>query len=78
MHRSAINPKAAGHLDQHHLRQLHERIARHYGLDVRHLVRAELDRLAAERQRPGAGFSGFAPLREDDDIVALGHAASGN
>jgi hypothetical protein len=43
---------------------------------VRHLVRAELDRLAAEQQRPPAGFSGFAPLREDDDIVAVGRAAS--
>jgi hypothetical protein len=78
VHRSAINPKLAGRLGQHRLRQLHERIARHYGLDVRHLVRAELDRLAAERQRPGAGFSGFAPLHEDDDIVAVGRAASGD
>lgn len=71
VHRSAINPKPLGRLDLKELRELHVRVARHYGLDVRHLVRAELDRLAAGRQSPDTGFSGFAPLREDDDIVPV-------
>ena len=78
VHSSAISRKALGRLHRDQLRDLHTRIARHYGFDVRHLVRAELDRLAAERQRPGPGFSGFAPLREDEDIVAVGRAAAGD
>ncbi len=76
VHRSAINPKPAGRLDQRQIRELHERIARHYGLDVRHLVRAELDRLAADRQKPERGFSGFARLSEDDDVVAVDQVRS--
>jgi hypothetical protein len=71
IHRSAINPKPAGRLDYRDVRCLHERIARHYGLDVRHLVRAELDRLATEHRRPADGFSGFAPLREEDDVIPV-------
>jgi hypothetical protein len=55
---------------------LHERIARHYGFDLRHLVRAELDHLAAERERPTDNFSGFAPLREDDYVVPVTRARS--
>lgn len=51
VHESAINPKPAGRLERQELRLLHERIARHYGFDVRHLVRAELDRLATEHRR---------------------------
>jgi hypothetical protein len=50
---------------------LHERVTRHYGFDVRHLVRAELDQLAAERERAPDNFTGFAPLREDDDVVPV-------
>jgi hypothetical protein len=69
VHESAINPKRVGRLARRELRVLHERIARHYAFDVRHLVRAELDRLAAERERPTG--SGFAPLREDDDVVPV-------
>jgi hypothetical protein len=71
VHRSAINPKPLGRLDQRGLRELHERIARHHGFDVRHLVRTELDRLSAARQRPEAGVSRFAPLREDDVVVPV-------
>jgi hypothetical protein len=71
IHESAIKPKPAGRLGREELRGLHEHIARHYGFDVRHLVRAELDRLAAERKRPAGNFSGFTPLREDDDAVPV-------
>jgi hypothetical protein len=75
VHRSATSPKPAGRLDIRQLRELHERIARHHGLDVRHLVRAELDRLAG-RHRSNQGFSGFAPLREDDDVVPVRNVRS--
>jgi hypothetical protein len=78
VHRSAINPKPLGRLDQPQLRDLHERVARHYGFDVRRLVRAELDRLASARQRTDDRFSGFAPLREDDDVVSLSRPRSIN
>ena len=47
-----IDPKPAGHLDSAELASLHERLVRHYGLDMRQLVRSELERLAdAQRQR---------------------------
>ena len=52
VHRSAIDPKPAGHLDPAELASLHERLVRHYGLDMRQLVRSELERLAdAQRRR---------------------------
>ena len=66
IHESAINPKPMGRLDLRETRALHERIARHYGFDVRHLVRAELDHLAAERGRSTDTFSGL-----DDDVVSV-------
>lgn len=52
IHLSALNPRPAGRLDHHGLRSLHERVARHYGFDVGHLVRAELDRLAVQTRGP--------------------------
>jgi hypothetical protein len=75
IHRSAVSPKPAGRLGGREIRRLHERLARHYGFDLRHLVRAELDRLATGRRPPDGGFSGFAPLREDDDVVGVSRVA---
>jgi hypothetical protein len=51
VHRSAIDPKPAGRLDPTDLASLHERIVRHYRLDMRQLVRAELERLADAQGR---------------------------
>jgi hypothetical protein len=52
VHRSAIEPDPVGRLDEGELRAAHARIARHYGFDVRDLVRAELQRLAEAQRRP--------------------------
>jgi hypothetical protein len=71
VHTSTITRNLAGRLPQEQIRELHKRIARHYGFDVGHLVRAELERLAAGRQQPDSGFSGFAPLREEHNVVAV-------
>jgi hypothetical protein len=54
VHRSAVDTTTVGQLDRNALREVHGRIARHYGLDLHDLVRGELERLAAaqlERQR---------------------------
>jgi hypothetical protein len=51
VHRSAIDPKPAGRLDPTELASLHECIVRRYGLDMRQLVRAELERLADAQGR---------------------------
>jgi hypothetical protein len=53
IHRSAIDPQPVGRLDQDELRAVHERLAIHYGLDLRQLVRGELERLAAAQRRRG-------------------------
>jgi len=45
---------AIGRLEESQLRSVHEHIARHYQLDLRHIVRTELERLAAD-QRRGTG-----------------------
>lgn len=54
VHRSAIDARTAGRLDEQGLATVHERIVRHYGFDMRQLVRAELKRLAdiERRRRP--------------------------
>jgi hypothetical protein len=52
VHQSAIDPHPAGQLEPDELRTVHERIARHYALDVHQLIRDELQRLAtAQRER---------------------------
>jgi hypothetical protein len=52
VHRSAIDGQPVGRLDPDELRVLHERVASYYGLDLRELVRQELQRLAdAQRRR---------------------------
>jgi hypothetical protein len=51
VHRSAIDPRPAGRLDEQELATVHERIVRHYGLDMRQLVRTELERLVEVRRR---------------------------
>jgi 3-dehydroquinate synthase class II len=52
VHETAIDPSPVGRLDGDEVRAVHERIARHYGLDLHALVRAELQRLAdAQRRR---------------------------
>lgn len=51
VHRSALNARPVGRLDPHELAAVHERLARHYALDLRKLVRAELERLAEQQQR---------------------------
>jgi hypothetical protein len=53
VHESAIDGKPAGRLDENELRVVHERVARHYGLDLNMLVRSELRRLADERAGRG-------------------------
>jgi hypothetical protein len=51
VHESAIDRDLVGRLDQDELRGVHERIARHYGLDLHGLVRAELQRIAEAQRR---------------------------
>lgn len=53
VHESAIDRRPAGRLEENELRSLHERVARHYGLGIPHLVRAELQRLAATQRQRG-------------------------
>lgn len=54
VHRSAIDPQPLGRLSEDQLRVAHEHIAGWYGLDLRQLVRRELERLAqAQRRRQG-------------------------
>jgi hypothetical protein len=56
VHETAIDPRPAGRLDQDELRDVHERIARHYGLDLHGLVSGELQRIAeAQRRSPKQG-----------------------
>lgn len=51
VHESAVDSDPVGRLDQQELRTVHERLARHYGLDLHALVRAELERLAEDQRR---------------------------
>jgi hypothetical protein len=51
VHHSAIGPQPAGRLAPDELRVVHERVATYYGLDLRDLVRRELQRLAAAQRR---------------------------
>ena len=53
IHRTAINPQPVGRLEQDELRVVHERVANHYGFDLRQLVLGELERLAAAQGRRG-------------------------
>ena len=52
VHRSAIDARQAGRFEPDELATIHERIVRHYGLDMRQLVKAELERLATAQRRP--------------------------
>ncbi len=52
VHESAIDPAAVGRLEHAELREIHARVATHYGLDLHELVRDELRRLAASQRRP--------------------------
>jgi hypothetical protein len=51
VHRTALDPQPAGRLAPDELRVVHERIATYYGLDLRELVRRELQRLAETQRR---------------------------
>jgi hypothetical protein len=51
VHRTAIDPQPVGRLGQDELRVVHERLATYYGLDLRELVRGELERLAETQRR---------------------------
>jgi hypothetical protein len=51
VHRSAVDARPAGRLEPDELAAVHERIVRHYGFDMRQLVRTELERLADVQQR---------------------------
>lgn len=53
VHRSAIDPQPVGRLEDDELRVVHERVATYYGLDLRQLVRHELQRLAEAQRRRG-------------------------
>jgi hypothetical protein len=52
VHRTAIDAQPVARLDPDELRVVHQRVATYYGLDLRQLVRQELQRLAnAQRRR---------------------------
>ncbi len=51
IHETAVDPRPIGRLDESQLRSVHGHIARHYRLDLRHIVRAELERLAAVKRQ---------------------------
>lgn len=51
VHRSAIGAQPVGRLEPDELRAVHERVATFYGLDLRQLVRQELQRLGEEQRR---------------------------
>lgn len=51
VHRESIDPTPLGRLEQDELRVVHERVARHYRLDLHLLVLAELQRLARAHRR---------------------------
>lgn len=51
VHESAIDATPAGRLKPAELRVVHERLAKHYGLDLHLLVIAELQRLAEAQRR---------------------------
>ncbi|MEK6328631.1 MAG: hypothetical protein AABM66_14075 [Actinomycetota bacterium] len=51
VHLSAIDLQPVGRLGPDELRVVHERVATYYGLDLRELVRRELQRLAAAQRR---------------------------
>src|SRR5918996_1607782 len=53
VHRSAIDPQPVGRLGDDELRVVHERVATYYGLDLRQLVRHELQRLGEAQRRRG-------------------------
>jgi hypothetical protein len=53
VHESAIDPNPVGQLERADLREVHARVATHYGLDLHELVVTELRRLAAQRRPPG-------------------------
>lgn len=52
VHASAIGPAPVGRLEHSELRQVHAKVATHYGLDLHELVRHELRQLAAAQRRP--------------------------
>ncbi len=51
VHRSAIHGAPLGRLDPQELAVVHQRLVRHHGLDLRMLVREELQRLAHLKRR---------------------------
>lgn len=51
IHRSAIDSQLLGRLGPDELRAVHERVATYYGLDLRRLVRRELERAAQAYRR---------------------------
>jgi hypothetical protein len=51
VHRSALDPRPVGRFEPHELPDLHERLVCHYGLDLRQLMRTELQRLAEHQGR---------------------------
>jgi hypothetical protein len=52
IHESAVDPRPVGQLEHPELREIHARVATHYGLDLHELVLRELRRLADAQQRP--------------------------
>lgn len=52
VHESAINTPPAGRLEPAELREIHARVATHYGLDLHELVLRELRKLADAQRRP--------------------------
>lgn len=53
IHESALDPTPLGRLDSAEIRDVHAKLATHYGLDLHGLVLAELQRLAtAQRGQP--------------------------
>jgi hypothetical protein len=54
VHRDALLPEPVGWLDAQELAVVHERIARHYRLNLHALVLAEIRRLGDEQRRRGS------------------------
>jgi hypothetical protein len=52
VHESTIDRTPVGQLERSELREVHARVATHYGLDLNELVRQELRQLAAARRGP--------------------------
>lgn len=54
VHRTAVDQTPVGRIGKDDLRAIHERVATYYRLDLRGLIRSELERLAEAQKRSGS------------------------